>query len=248
MTDFIVPGNGRTIVTSVLVPFGTTPDAAGAHRGAVWRWCARRWQRLVDTGVVDEVVVGHDPLFGRVDFERPYATYPLDAKAPGPHPFSVARALNNAAKHARGSRFLLFGADHVPDARAIEWGLHQLRGYAFARIYERVAYATEGATRIILSDRSFPLDAADWRIHSAPCPGVLALRRSAWDTAGGLDEQFEGWGYEDTEFLDRLVRAHQNGVRGTMGPSGYTLRELWHDGGARDLDGRNRALYEGRRP
>lgn len=229
---------------SVLVPFGATPDAAGKHRAEVWRWCSKQWDAMRNRGLVDEITIGVDSLFG-----QPH----VEALEPPPHmfepdrrrPFSVARALNDAARHAHGEHFLLFGADHVPDARAIEWACHQLRGYAFARIYDRVAYATEAATRLILHGTVLPLEAADWHVHPAPCPGVLGVRRAAFEAAGGLDERYEGWGYEDTAFLDALARTHTNGVRGTMGPSGYVLRELWHDGADRDLAGRNAELYRG---
>lgn len=228
---------------SVLVPFGANDSPEGRHRTEVWAWCRRRWQGLIDTRVVDEVVVGHDPLFGR---RRPY--HPADETSLTEHPFSVARALNDAAQHAHGDHWLLFGADHVPDVKAVQWGVNALRGHAYARLYDRVAYATAAATRIILSNIHYPLDAADWREVSAPCPGVLAVRREAFERAGGLDERYEGWGYEDTAFLDTLARTHQNGQRGTQGPSGYVLRELWHDGSARDLGGRNAEIYrEGRR-
>ena len=226
---------------SVLVPFGATPDAAGKHRAEVWRWCSKQWDAMRNRGLVDEIIIGVDPLFGRYPFRNEDAA-PVNG-ADQRHAFSVARALNDAAKHAHGEHFLLFGADHVPDARAIEWATHQLRGYAFARIYDRVAYATEAATRLILHGTVLPLEAADWHVHPAPCPGVLGVRRAAFEAAGGLDERYEGWGYEDTAFLDALARTHTNGVRGTMGPSGYVLRELWHDGAARDLAGRNADLY-----
>jgi hypothetical protein len=233
---------------SVLVPFGADESPAGRHRTEVWNWCRRRWQALLDMKIIDELVVGHDPLHGRPDFERPYATYPLDARVPGMRPFSVSRALNDAAKHAHGDQWLMFGADHVPDVKAIEWASRQLRLYSFARIYERVAYASQGATAVILGNSAFPLDAADWHEVSAPCPGVLGVRREAFERAGGLDERYEGWGYEDTAFLDTLARTHQNGSRGTMGPSGLVLRELWHDGSRRDLDGRNAAIYREGQP
>jgi hypothetical protein len=232
-------------VISVLVPFGADSTPAGHHRETVWGWCRRRWEALRDMGVVDEIVVGHDPLFGRPDFERPYSTYPAAARCPGLHPFSVARALNNAAEHAHGDHWLLFGADHIPDVKAVQWAAHQLRGYAFVRIYDRIAYATEAATRIILSNTAFPLDAADWHEGGAPCPGVLGVRRAAFELAGGLDERYEGWGYEDDDFLARLSSAHRNGVRGTYGPSGLVLRELWHPA-VRDMNSPNRALWEGR--
>lgn len=228
---------------SVLVPFGATLDAAGKHRAEVWRWCSKQWDAMRNRGLVDEIVVGHDPLFGKREYERVIEpVVDRDFRPPPLYdliPFSVARALNDAAKHAHGEHFLLFGADHVPDARAIEWATHQLRGYAFARIYDRVAYATEAATRLILHGTVLPLEAADWHVHPAPCPGVLGVWRAAFEAAGGLDERYEGWGYEDTAFLDTLAR----GLRGTMGPSGYVLRELWHDGAARDLAGRNAELY-----
>jgi hypothetical protein len=233
---------------SVLVPLGISPDAAGKHRAEVWRWCSRRWDDMRNRGLVDEIIIGVDSLFGQEDPRiRPEdADRPIHVFDPiRRYPFSVARALNDAAKHAHGEHFLLFGADHVPDPKAIEWATHQLRGYAFARIYERVAYATEATTRLILHGTEMPLDAADWHEVSAPCPGVLGVRRDAFERAGGLDERYEGWGYEDTAFLDTLARTHQNGSRGTMGPSGYVLRELWHDAGARDLDGRNAAIYRG---
>lgn len=227
---------------SVLVPFGATPDAAGAHRAAVWAYCRRKWEGLLAGAVIDEIVVGHDPLHGH-GFET---LSPLGVPGRDYRRFSVARALNDAAAHAHGDHLLLFGADHVPDVKAVEWASHQLRGYAFARIYERVAYATEAATKIVLSNMHFPLESADWHEVSAPCPGVLGVRRSAFEKAGGLDERYEGWGYEDTAFLDSLNRTHQNGLRGNMGPSGLVLRELWHDGGNRDLAGRNSQIYRGR--
>jgi glycosyltransferase involved in cell wall biosynthesis len=217
---------------SVLVPLGIAPDAAGKHRAEVWRWCSRRWNAMRNRGLIDELIIGVDPLFGEPDLRiRPEdVDQPIHVFEPiRRRPFSVARALNDAAKHARGDKFLLFGADHVPDPKAIEWAAHQLRGYAFARIYERVAYATEAATRLILHSAEMPLDAADWNEVSAPCPGVLGVRRSAWEAAGGMDERYEGPGWEDQDLLTALERAHQNGLRGTMGPSGYTLRELWHD-------------------
>jgi hypothetical protein len=239
---------------SVLVPLGITPDAAGKHRAEVWRWCSRRWDAMRNRGLVDEIVIGVDPLFrtpsewaevydGGLVSGRPI-TGPYRTPTAS-HPFSVARALNDAAKHAHGEHFLLFGADHVPDPKAIEWAAHQLRGYSFARIYERVAYATEATTRLILHGTEMPLDAADWNEVSAPCPGVLGVRRDAFERAGGLDERYEGVGYEDTDFLTALQRTHQNGSRGTLGPSGYVLRELWHDASHRVYEGtRNQRLYQ----
>lgn len=229
---------------SVLIPLGVTPDDAGKHRAEVWRWCSRQWDAMRNRGLVAEIIIGVDALSGRYPMRSEDATQA--AGADQRHAFSVARALNDAAAHAHGEHFLLFGADHVPDPKAIEWATHQLRGYAFARIYDRVAYATEAATRLILHNTKMPLDAADWHEVSAPCPGVLGVRRDAFEKAGGLDERYgDAWGWEDQDFLTALERTHQNGLRGTMGPSGYVLRELWHDASRREVYGTaNHKLYQ----
>jgi hypothetical protein len=225
---------------SVLVPFGADDSPAGKQRAKVWRWNQRRWDAVRTAGFVDEVVMGIDPLFGRADFERPYATYPLDAKVPGAHPFSVSRALNDAAKHARGNVFLLFGADHVPDPALITWARDRVAHHAWVRLHDHVLYASEAATRLMLAGDKLIHDAADWTRHPAPCPGVLALTRAAFETAGGMDERFQGWGYEDTEFLSRLTKLVPNRQHE---PSGLPLRELFVPS-SRDL-GHNLDVFSG---
>lgn len=227
------------MTVSVLIPFYADDSPAGRHRAAVWAWCRRRWDILLQLHLIDELVIGRDPLVGRREFpERGHGL-------PEEHSFSVARAINDAASHAHGDNFLIFGADHVPDTNVAAWAPGELNRYPFVRIFDRIAYASEATTRIILSTLAFPLDAADWHETSAPCPGVIGVRRSAFEAAGGMNESFEGWGYEDSEFLGRLQQAHPGPTVGRMRASGWTLRELWHDGGHRDLNGPNKAIYEG---
>lgn len=196
---------------SVLVPFGADDSPAGKQRAKVFRWVQRRWNALQEKGIIHEVIIGVDPLF------RPHLAAP----------FSVSRALNDAAKHAGGDIFLMFGADHVPDPAAITWALEQVKRHPWVRIYDRVLYASEAATHLMV-DGPWPgtllTDGADWTRHSAPCPGVLALTRRAYEAAGGMDERFAGNGYEDTEFLSRLAHLVPGG---SMGPCGLPLRELY---------------------
>lgn len=231
---------------SVLVPFGADDSPAGKQRAKVFRWVQRRWNALQEKGMIDEVIIGIDPLFrtpsewdevllrGRLADSHRVVT--------ASHPFSVSRALNDAARHARGDVFLLFGADHVPDPAAITWALEQVKRHPWVRIYDRVLYASEAATHLMV-DGPWPgtllTDGADWTRHSAPCPGVLAVTRRAYEAAGGMDERFTGWGYEDTEFLSRLVHTVPGG---TMGPCGLPLRELYVPSN-RDLRGQNLELF-----
>lgn len=222
---------------SVLIPFGADDSAAGQQRAKVFRWVQRRWDALQTQGLIDEVIIGTDPAFGD-------AVYSVRFGFRGePQPFSVSRALNDAAKHARGDVFLLFGADHVPDPAAVTWAVGMLAVHPWVRLHDHVLYADAQLTASILADpfgngELYPHHAG-WTRHNAPCPGVLALTRAAFESAGGLDERFQGWGYEDTEFLTRLANSDH---RGRMHPSGLPLRELYVPSN-RDLRGQNLELF-----
>jgi hypothetical protein len=202
---------------SVLVPFGADDSPAGKQRAKVWRFNQLAWDRMRTAGFVDEVIIGIDPLFNghepRID-DSPVRRYP----------FSVSRALNDAAKHARGDVFLMFGADHVPDPALLSWARERVTHHPWVRLHDHVLYASEAATTLMLGARRLIADPADWTHHSAPCPGVLALTRAAFETAGGMDERFQGWGYEDTEFLSRLTKLVPGGQHFA---SGLPLRELY---------------------
>lgn len=220
---------------SVLVPFGADDSPAGKQRARVWRFNQRGWDRMRNAGLVDEVIVGIDQLFGQPELHNPAYNNSMTRQ-----PFSVSRALNDAAKHARGDVFLLFGADHVPDPAVVTWAREQIAHHAWVRLHDHVLYASEAATQLMLHERRLFTDPADWTRHTAPCPGVLALTRGAFETAGGMDERFQGWGYEDTEFLSRLTKLVPGGQHFA---SGLPLRELYVPS-SRDL-GHNLDVFSG---
>lgn len=211
---------------SVLVPFGADDTIEGKWRRQVWEYLRHQWEEFPTL----ELVVGEDCLFGGHDRDW--------GRAPEPIPFSVSRALNDAAERATGDAFLLFGADHMPDRFVLDFAREQLLRHSWVRLYDRIAYLSHSATHLLLNHSQ--VDAKEWHPISAPCDGVLAVRRSAWEQVSGMDERYEGWGYEDTDLLHRL-QAHVPG--GRMEASGRYLRELWHDGGKRDLTGPNAALF-----
>lgn len=216
------------MTVSILVPFWADDSPEGLHRTRVWNWCRRQWEALRSVGLVAEVIIGHDPLAGLLT-DKGWRDGTARVQDADSHKFSVSRALNDAAKHATGSNWLLFGADHVPNPQVVAWAAGELRQHPVIRLHDRVAYATQGSTQIILSSTAFPLDAADWHEVPAPCPGVLAIRREAFEAVGGMDERYEGVGYEDTDLLTSLQRHYTTPPYVRMRPSGWTLRELWHD-------------------
>lgn len=222
---------------SVLVPW----HPATEQRQRVWAYLKPQW-----TGLVDEVIDGVDPDVGKL-MSRWAPGEPCPS---GTHAFSVSRALNNAARRATGDVFLLFGADHVPDAKVVEWAKEQLgsHGFQWTPLFRELAYASEDHTYSMLSDSAHnpARDQLDWERHPSSCPGVLAVTRTAWEAIGGMDEDFEGPGYEDNDLVARLSATYQQSGL----PSPYTLRELWHGTDHRDYSAgtRNAQLFRSKHP
>lgn len=50
--------------------------------------------------------------------------------------------------------------------------------------------------------------------------GMMVMRADAWASAGGMDERFIGWGYEDNAWHARVSRA--------IGPPAHHPGVLWH--------------------
>ena len=63
---------------------------------------------------------------------------------------------------------------------------------------------------------------AEWGMINAGSQGCSAVRRSVYLELGGLDERFDGWGYEDLEFNKR---ADEAGVSRRLPGE---LRHMWH--------------------
>lgn len=201
---------------AVIVPWGTDHGP----RERVWDFLRLRWER---TGV--DLIIGADPLFA----ERGV--------------FSVSRAINNAVRLAppEYDGFALFGADHVPDVAVLDHAARQLEQYQWTPLYRRIGYTSEEDTTAVLDGR-LTLDDVAWHEEPQLCPGVLAVRRALLEHIGGMDERFQGWGFEDTALVDDLNTYARPGS-----PSPAVLRELWHPTGHRNLNGPNKALYEGTR-
>lgn len=176
----------------VLVPW----RAGDPHRDASWAYVLARW-----TGLGLPIVTGDTP-----------------------GPFSRAGARNAAAELAGAWDVAIFvDADTVVrDAGPIRAAI--VEAAATGRIIvpheEYVALSARGTVLVLAGDR------AGWRrilrrVAGAPL-GVLVIPRSAWETLGGFDERFAGWGGEDVAF----ARAARTLVGFDRRPG--QIWHLWH--------------------
>ena len=134
-------------------------------------------------------------------------------------PMPLAAARNCAAQTASGDTLIFLDVDCVPSPSLVMAYALALRDHD-ACLMGDVLYLPEGATK---GARAPDLDTRGQRHPSKPAPpetGVVpepdygelwglsfALRRDTFERCGGLDERFEGYGAEETDFARTLEAA-----------------------------------------
>ncbi len=121
-------------------------------------------------------------------------------------PWRRAAAVNDAARKAGDwGTALIADCDTIPDhdgiLRAVEWVRSTGGG---CRPHDQ---------RYMLSQQQ-TVTAVQRGVHALPVKtlrapwaggGLDVVTRDAWDVVGGMDESYEGWGYEDSEFHVQMV-------------------------------------------
>jgi hypothetical protein len=146
-----------------------------------------------------------------------------------PGPWARAAACNAAAAAAgRWDVALVTDADTIPSSRPIREAV-------------QIAYETHGAIRP--HDRLYDLNRSQSLIIGSRGPqaltlsprqkillggGLLVISRRAWESVGGYDERFIGWGHEDSAMnTSLLAEAYWDRIPGEAW-------HLWHPRDATD--------------
>lgn len=164
-------------------------------------------------------------------------------------PFSRARAINKAARKAKGDIFIIADSDVIfaPELiTKIKSCIHQHPWVIPFKYGYRLTYKTT----IRLLEQKLPK-----KIEVGPqdilnqdlnrfSPGALmnAMTRSSFEAVAGLDERFQGWGCEDRAFAMSL-----NTICGNYFKMDEKIYHLWHKfGGSIKTDEykRNLALLD----
>lgn len=131
--------------------------------------------------------------------------------------FSAAQARNRAVAKGTSEVILCVDADVYMDYEvAIEATSEAWRSGRYVAAYDRICYLDEEATLEVIQGRvpqaSMTTDQArlSW-------PTAYALPRSLWKEAGGQDERFHGWGFQDLAFFHCcMTLAGATRVEGTI--------------------------------
>lgn len=163
-----------------------------------------------------------------VEWLRPHG-WPIVVHELDPsEPWSKGAVVDAAVQQIDTPGLIVHDADVIvePDALAA-CATAIVSGYPWAQPHSDVYRLSRRATQMLLSGtivgphHHLGGAALERRPHVAPPGGgIVVVQRSAYDTVGGIDPRFIGWGGEDISFaraLDTLV-----------GPA-YRLRHaLWH--------------------
>lgn len=184
--------------------------ADGGHRDRLWSWCRRRWERHLGWPVVE----GHHD---------------------GPGPFSLAAASNRAAAAAGGWSVALYvgGDAALGNRRQAELAadLAEQKGMlAFA--HDHLTLLDADATDRLLRGAPLAGAASGGERHPNTFSSAFAVPRELWDEAGGFDERFVGWGWEDLSFWSACC-ALAGGFERVRGEAYH----LWHPAPREEREG-----------
>lgn len=166
-----VTGPGRVVV---LVP----RRSDGGHRDAVWAWLRRRWSTVHPTWGVYE---GTESGIGQ---------------------FNRSAAINTAARMAGDWDVAL-----IADSDSFVSHQQATTATALAACtgqivfgFERFRYLSEDMSAAVMAGYDGDwTTGAEWTVQGS-CSSMVAVSRPLWETVGGFDPGFVGWGFEDVAF------------------------------------------------
>jgi hypothetical protein len=253
----VFPGLGRLLLRRALEDFpivlselqrgprqSSLPDVTfvighrGAARSAHLMLTLRSIAAQVDATV--ECIVVEQDEHPRIHPSLPgWVRYLHTPTTPAAIEYCRAWALNVGARQAKGRVLVLHDGDMlVPTVYAAAVADRHRRGFEVMNLKRFVFYLTEGHTaRIFLGGAQVSDESPESVIQNLEAGGSVAVDRHVYETLGGFDEEFVGWGGEDNEFWGRALtrRAYRFGH--------LPIVHLWHppQPGKRENEGRGAA-------
>lgn len=177
----------------------------GGYRDESWRWVRQRWeQHRPDI----PIYVGYDGIDG---------------------PYNNSRARNTAAALAGDWDIAIVSdADSICGFDQIDEGVRLAQTTGRHSIcFTRFCYLSKEGSRQVMDGFSGSWEPLmDWHFLGG-CSSMLAIPRTVWDAAGGMDEGFSGWGWEDVAFSVAMQTMNPHRVT-AEGESLWDLRLGFH--------------------
>jgi len=204
-----------TPIVSVVLPVGGE-DRIHLFRSVVQAFCGQSL-RAMEVIVVEQATT---PVYEQ--HCPPGVRYVHVSDRPG-HEFNRSRTLNAGAAAARGKFLVLHDADALPPYRLCEVVAERMGdGHDGWLPHRLIFYLTAEASATFAGSRGARLPSEVGEVVQNNPSTCDAVSKSAFESIGGYDERYQGWGGEDEEFLERLHTLRF--LRGGILP----LVHLWH--------------------
>lgn len=142
----------------------------------------------------------------------------------GHQPFSRGPSLNSGVAQSTARILVVCDGDTLVEAAPLRAAVEAVQDGEVHLPFTRCRMLTHEATQMVL-DGGNANHAAYEREWPNSTGGVCVLTRSTWETFGGWDERFVGWGFEDIAWW--CVAS----TLGTWHQHDGVIRHLWHPDG-----------------
>lgn len=156
--------------------------------------------------------------------------------------FNRAAARNECVKRAGDGVVVIADADIIPNREALLSAIAAARAGGFHLGYDYYRALMRESTERLLARGGDPSKLPVSHDSTDSTAGIIVIRTDEWWRAGGMDERFYGWGWEDSAFACQ--------VRTFLGPLTWhkgTVHHLWHPSEVRvksESYQKNKQLYE----
>ncbi|MGH3584747.1 MAG: glycosyltransferase family 2 protein [Pseudonocardia sp.] len=143
----------------------------------------------------------------------------------GHSPFSRAGSRNEGVRQAQAAGadiVVLCDADTLAEPQPLLAAIDAATDGVLHLPYTWYRGLSQAGTAAYLGGVQAAHCATDWA-HEWATGGVLVIQPTAWWAAGGMDEAFTGWGFEDTAF-----RTAADALLGPTVKHEGTITHLWH--------------------
>jgi N-terminal domain of galactosyltransferase len=157
------------------------------------------------------------------------------------HPFSKSKAVNDAARKATRDIYVIADTDIIYNPKIIKKSIKLLEDHAIVVPVSSRKLLTESSTKDLLKTTpSWPLKGNYESGEMKNTKGLLnVLHRRDFERVGGFDERFEGWGAEDSAFVDSV-----HYTCGKKAQLKYYAIHLWHPPADKSNHRKNQKLYK----